>query len=515
MKKALREYAWRPFPGPQTEFCRRTEYEVFFGGAKGPGKTDCGIAEALRFIHHPKYHGLILRRTFPRLQEIIDRCWLLYPLLGGEYRSGEHRWYFPSGAKISLGHVQHETDKYNFHGKEFHYIFFDELTEFEENMYTFILANVRCSVPGLTLRIRSSSNPGGIGHVWVKKRFVDPCKPVQTRIYKGGDGKEHEMFAPVVYVDPESGTTRCFVPATVYDNPALMINDPSYVRRLEMLPALEKMRLLHGVWDAFEGQVFSELSKLKHGADDFEIPYEWKKFMVFDWGYARPWCSLWFAVDFDGVLYLYREYYGAKNYEDWKAGKIKDISFDIGTRQTNNAIIQKIQEIETNERIRVRIADPACWSPTKIKGSNKVHGPSFVEDAQKEGMFFLKADNDRIRGIQQVHQRLEMEITIDNDTGEVLDEKPRLVVFNSCRRFWEEMQGLREDEKNPEDVDTEQPDEGYDCFRYGCMYRPVPPKKAQEKPAGTFKSERNRMIKAKKYAARHGVSLSIAYGMVR
>ena len=113
------EYEWEPHPGPQSDFCSRGEFMVFFGGAKGPGKSDCLIMEATRHYQIPWYKALILRRTFPRLQEIIDRCWKLYPKLGGTYRAGEHRWYFESGATITLGHVQHEEDKRNYHGKEF------------------------------------------------------------------------------------------------------------------------------------------------------------------------------------------------------------------------------------------------------------------------------------------------------------------------------------------------------------------------------------------------------------
>jgi hypothetical protein len=150
-----------------------------------------------------------------------------------------------------------------------------------------------------------------------------------------------------------------------------------------------------------------------------------------------------------------------------------------------------------------------------LKGSNKVHGPSFVEDAANEGLFFLKADNDRIRGIQQVHQRFQMEQDVDTKTGEILEESPRFVAFNDCTRWWEEMQSLYEDPKNPEDVDTAQPDEGYDCFRYMCMSRPIIPTVKHHEPQGTFRAERAKLIKAKAYSRRHGVPLAAAYGRVR
>ena len=493
---------WYPHPGPQMEFCSRGEFEVLFGGAKGPGKTDCLIMEAGRDIEHPRYHGLLLRRTFPRLQEIIDRCWLWYPSFGGDYRAGEHRWYFPSGSKITLGHVQHEDDKRNWHGKEIHFLGFDEITEFTYTQYTFICANVRMAQEGLGLRIRCTTNPGGIGHVWVKEYFVDPCKPEEEIDYLSGDGNIRTMFVVKPYIDPVTQTSRSFVPATVYDNPSIMINDPGYVRRLEGLQGVERLRLLHGDWRVFEGQVFDELNDRVHGCDDFPIPPEWERIMVFDWGYARPYCALWFAVDFDGTIYLYRELYGMKEGDPNK-----------GMRYTNTQICREIFKAE-DDTVKFRVADPACWSPTKIKGSNVVHGPSFVEDAANEGLFFLKGDNDRLFGKQQIHQRLMVDVEVDS-AGEITDEKPRFVAFRSCKRWWTEMLDLREDPKNPEDVDSSQPDEGYDCTRYAFMSRPIIPKKIVTIPPGSFQAERKRYIRAKEHAKRHGVSLSAAYARVR
>lgn len=492
-----------PYSGPQTEFCSRGEYEVLFGGAKGPGKTDCLVAVATRRVDHPKYRGVLIRRTYPRLEEIMDRCHLLYPTLGAEWRAQESRWRFPSGAKIKISHMQHEQDKYNYHGKEFHFIGWDELTEFLESQYTFVLANVRRSDSDLPLQVRATTNPGGIGHAWVKERFVDLC-PVRRRVeYVGDDGKTHEMGIPSTFVDPVTGTSRCFVPATVYDNPAIMVHDPGYVMRLEGLPPLERKRLLHGEWEVFEGQVFPELMQTRHGCDPFEIPPDWRKVMAFDWGYAKPWVALWFAVDYDGVMYLYRELYGCK-----------DGSPDTGLRQTNAEIARAIVAAES-EKVHLRVADPACWSPTKIRGSNKVHGPSFFEDATKEGLHFMRADNDRLRGKQQCHMRFAMEEETDSETGEIIDEHPQFVAFNNCKNWWRTMTQLREDPRNLEDVDTDQEDHCYDTTRYAFMARPIVPKRIKRIPPGSFMAERKRLLNAKKYARRHGVSLAAAYARVR
>lgn len=150
----------------------------------------------------------------------------------------------------------------------------------------------------------------------------------------------------------------------------------------------------------------------------------------------------------------------------------------------------------------------------KTKGSNVVHGPSFAEDAGKEGLFFLKADNDRIRGKQQCHQRFKLETETDSD-GVVIKEYPRFVAFNECKNWWRTMLQIREDPKHPEDVDTDQEDHCYDTTRYAFMSRPFIPKRVASVPPGSFQAERQKYIRAKNYAVRHGVSLSVAYGRVR
>jgi hypothetical protein len=307
------------------------------------------------------------------------------------------------------------------------------------------------------------------------------------------------MFVPKPYIDPATGMSRCFVPATVYDNPSIMVNDPDYVRRLESLPEIERLRFLHGVWDVFEGQVFPELSDHIHGYDDFKIPPEWEKFGAFDWGYSKPWAYLMFAVDFDGIVYVFREVYGAKH------------DTDVGLRQTNQEITQAIIEAEKGIKLKYRVADPNCWAPTKsYQGKQIILGPSFIEDASRDGVFFLKADNDRIRGKQQIHQRLQIE-EITDEAGEVLSEHPRLHIARSCVNWWRTLMALREDPGNPEDVETDkQPDHLYDCTRYGLMSRPFIPKRQIRVAPGSFQAERDRFIRAKKYAAAHSVSIAAA-----
>lgn len=478
------DYSWTPHPGPQTEFCERGEYEVLFGGAAGPGKTDCLLMESSRGTWHPRYRGLILRRTFPQLQEIIDRAFTWFPLIdqGAYYKATEHRWYFTGGATIQLGHMQHELDKYNYQGKEFHWIGFDELTQFTSDQYLYLHSRCRSTIAEIKPQIRATTNPGGIGHLWVKERFIDVAKPLET------------------YIDPNTGLSRAFVPASVYDNPTLVNNDPLYVKRLEALPEVERKRLLDGSWEVFAGQAFPELSTRVHGCDPFAIPPEWEKYCSFDWGYSHPWGCLWLAMDFDGVLYVYREVYG---------GKKTNSGEYTGVRQTNQEMCSAILDAE-KEKLRFRVADPACWGPTKVQGRNDLLGPSFAEDASKQGLYFMKADNDRLRGRAQLHQRLAVH-EIEDSAGNVIGEQPNLVIFKDCQHLWRTMQLLREKERNPEDVDKNQEDHLYDCLRYGVMARPMRPKKKVSEAPGSFAAERKKYIRAKNRARREGTSLEVAY----
>ncbi len=481
---------WYPHLGAQTEFLKRNEFEVLFGGAAGPGKTDCLVAAMTRGVDHPKYKGLILRRTFPQLQEIMDRCHRIYPAMGGTYRATEKRWVFGSGATIDLGHMQHPNSMYNYQGAEYTRVAFDELTQFLESQYLYLFSRTRSTSPELRPQILATTNPGGIGHYWVRERFVTITDHGRT------------------YVDPKTGLSRVFVPATIEDNPSLFLNDPAYLARLEALPEVERMRLRHGIWDAFEGQVFPELSARLHGCEDFEIPPEWERFCVLDWGFSKPFSVGWYAMDYDGVLYRYREWYGCKRETE------NDLQgADMGLKLQAWEVGKGILDREGGERIRMRIADPSIWHPRPETRRRESHGVTIHEDLVGQGVYFLKADNDRTHGKQQVHKRLRVETEVD-ESGEITSEHPMVRVFNSCKGWWRTMPQLREDPRNPEDVDTDQEDHIYDEFRYMCMARPIRPKREHVAPRGSFQAERQRLLRARQYASRHGVSVDVAYARV-
>ena len=314
-----------------------------------------------------------------------------------------------------------------------------------------------------------------------------------------------------VHVDPLTGLSRCFIPGLVQDNLALMRHDPGYVSRLEALPEIERKRLLHGDWETFEGQVFRTLSARVHGCEPFDIPPEWERFMVFDWGFAKPFSCGWWAVDPDSeVLYRYREWYGCK--EDGEDG-----GFNVGLRMVAPEVAQGILEREDpNERVRIRLADPSIWNKQPNFRRNELIGADIQSDMTAQGVFFMKASNDRAQGIAQVHKRLALELDVDKATGEILNERPRIKVFNTCKHWWRTMPMLQAASRNDEDVDTDSEDHIYDETRYACMYKQVkvtlPPKGA---PSGTFQGERQRLIRARQYARSHGCSMAVAYQKIR
>ncbi len=243
---------WRPSPGPQHNFLACSAYEALYGGAAGGGKTDALVVAPLRWCDQPTFNGIIFRRTFPELQgQVIPKSRQIYTPLGGKYNSVDHCWTFPSGARIHFGHLQHESDVYRYQGWEFQFIGFDELTQFTEKQYVYLLSRAR-SVAGIPIRIRSSSNPGGIGHEWVQKRWAPwldrsveyrgpRAEPAQVMYYDVKDSGEE-------WTKDAKQLSRVFIPAKAADNIHLMAGDPDYVKRLGGLDAVTRAQLRDGDW---------------------------------------------------------------------------------------------------------------------------------------------------------------------------------------------------------------------------------------------------------------------------
>ena len=456
MKTVADNIIWTPQPR-QAEFMRRWEDEALYGGAAGGGKSDCALVEALRQVHIPHYKGLILRKTYPQLTDLIDRSRQIYKASHprASYNDSRHVWRFPSGAQIIFGSLQHTKDRINYQGKAYDFIDFDELTQFLWDEYSYLLSRNRPTGPGTRVYMRAQANPGGVGHGWVKARFITPSPAMHT-IYEDvkiryPDGRE------VV-----RRKSRVFVPSTIFDNKILMANDPDYIARLAAMPEAEKRALLYGDWDSFAGQVFCEWrNDPDHYADGicthviapFAVPGSWKIMRSFDWGYARPFSVGWYAVSHDGTIYRIRELYGCTG------------TPNEGVKWTVSELSRKIREIEGDDpnlkgRRIVGIADPAI---TQRNG-----GESIEDIMAKDLIYWDKADNSRIPGKMQIHNRLAFD-------GE---GRPSLYIFSTCPHAIRTLPELVYSQTNVEDVDTTGEDHIYDELRYICMAHPInPPKK--------------------------------------
>ena len=449
---------WEPQP-KQAEFMARKEFEALYGGAAGGGKSDALVIEALRQVHIPHYKALILRKTYPQLTELIEKSEKYYTKAFPKARYSEttHTWKFPSGAKIRFGSMQYTKDRLKYQGQAYDYIAFDELTHFTREEYMYMFSRCRPNGPGTICYIRATANPGGIGHGWVKERFITAAMPMQTvteeQTYLDKTGKTHTVKR-----------SRVFVPSTVFDNPALLENNPDYIAALASLPPAEKEALLYGNWDTFSGQVFIEwVNDPMHYEDrihthvikPFRIPKEWSVWCSLDWGYSKPFSVGWYAVDADRRMYRIREYYGCTG------------TPDEGVKLEPMEVALRIREIESTDpnlkgREIHRVGDPAIWGS---QGTESI-GALF----ERQRVYFEKGENDRMQGKMQVHHRLKFD---ENGI-------PLFYCFDTCKHFIRTVPALVYSESNVEDVDTKSEDHIYDEFRYVCMKNPIAPPKAAE-----------------------------------
>ena len=258
-----RDAAWAPNSRPQEAFLRCAAYEALYGGAAGGGKSDALVAGALRYVHRPKYCGIIFRRHFPDLERtLVPRTLALYPHAGGTYRAGDHTWVFPSGARILLAHLKDDAAALAHKSAEYQFIAFDELTSFTRYQYTFLLSRGRTTDPEIPIRIRAGTNPGDIGHDWVRARWAPwlDTRPEYTGLraasgqvlhyLPGGDDKG-DTYVPA---GTPKALTRAFFPAFATDNPDLMVNDPGYVDRLDALDRVAREQMKHGDWAVKPGK---------------------------------------------------------------------------------------------------------------------------------------------------------------------------------------------------------------------------------------------------------------------
>jgi hypothetical protein len=469
--------------------------EILFGGAAGPGKSHLMRIFSILFSYCiPGLQTYLFRRELgdleknhlegPKGYKAMLAPWTatgVAKIVEGEIR-------FWNGARIWLCHCKNPDDVYGYQGAEIHLLLIDELTQWLEFMYRYLRGRVRA--PGLVMpefittedgsripvasafpRILASANPGGVGHQWVKRTWIEGVLPFTIR----------EMS------DAEGGMVRQFIPAVLEDNPTMAADDPSYERRLRGLGSEALVRALRfGDWDIVAGAFFDKIRPNRHYLKPWTPPKHWTRFLSMDWGSAKPFSiGWWVVVDEDtelelrdggtvlverGAIVRYKEWYGVKRDEnDLPIGNegLKLLAEDVG-----RGIRQRLKAAGEVIDVQLSVADPSMW---KEDG-----GPSIMErligakpdkwdDNRDPDLVFQPADNTRIAGWQQVQARIGDD---DND--------PLLYVCANCTDWIRTVPVLQHDDKKAEDIDTDAEDHAGDDTRYACMSRPtsrVPKKK--------------------------------------
>ena len=385
----------------QKKFIDADESEVLFGGAAGGGKSYGQMVDALLFaIRYPGSKQLVLRRTFAELDKSLIRTSLsLFPKEIYSFNSSSHTGRFKNGSFIDFGYCATENDVYQYQSAEYDVIRFDELTHFTELQYIYLISRVR-GANDFPKQIKSSTNPGGVGHEWVKSRFVDPSESGKS--FLGEDGMK-----------------RIFIPSLLDDNKFLTEGDPGYRKRLLALPEREKKALLYGDWNIFDGQYFSEFSKEIHVVSPFEIPTEWRKYRTIDYGLDRLAC-LWIAASPDGSFYVYREY----------------CESNLTISSAAKAILDRTPPCEN---IYATLAPPDLFHRSQESGKSKA---SLFSEF---GVNFTRTSNDREAGWLSLKELLKT-----GACGEA-----RLRIFSHCAEIIKCLPALQVDRIKTSDCSTE------------------------------------------------------------
>ena len=429
---------YKPTP-KQAIFHASKANEILYGGAAGGGKTKALVMDALfRCLKNPGTTAVIFRRSYGELEDTdIKEAQSSYPEKLATYNAGRHEFRLVNGSKILFRHCENEADRFKYSGIEIQFLYFDELTSFEQTIYDFLKTRLRAKKSlGVVPIVRSASNPGNIGHGWVKKMFVDagPFMEIQEqRIYSEALHKEKVIRTQ-------------YIPSLAMENPYIT---EDYIFELEQKPEALKQSLLNGRWDSFEGMVFLEWRDLPehykdrkwtHVIDPFDIPPDWPRFFGFDHGFSRPFSCGWYAMSpSDGCLYRYREWYGC-------VPRQANVGLQLSPVQIADGILDR-EEQEIRENIRVlRVADPAIFDKSRGDSVADQMAPGFLN--RKRGVLFNRGDNVRLPGKMQIHERLRFD-----DNG-----RPKLQIFNTCKEFLRTFPTLPYSTKKPEDVDSDAED---------------------------------------------------------
>lgn len=471
-RQSIRERVtvWRAQPGPQTALITCPVQEIFFGGARGGGKTYGIIGDWLQHnrVYGAKTGGLIVRRTRKQLQDFIEKASPIIEQIGGRWNEVNKLFRMPNRAPLHCAYLERDSDAENYQGWGLTRVYGEEIGNFPHYAPLAKLKAALRSGEGIPSGMRHTGNPGGPGHTWVKARYIDPA-PLGWQIIP----EYVKRGIQSIYVGD-----RIFIPSKVSDNILLTANDPTYVLRILQSGNEALVRAwLDGDWSVIAGAYFPEFDPGLHVVHPEKLPAHWVRFRAMDAGMAKPFCVLWFAVSDGshasyprGALICYREWYGT-NEQELAAGHA-NIGLKLTAEQIADGIIEREHadgERGLIEKIDMSVIDPAA--------RQQHGGPSYVERmATREymgvkGVHFHSADNTRIgtrgsmSGWDAVRQRLKGDEHND-------DTRPLIYFFSTCVHSIRTLPALQHDPDHPEDVDTDGEDHAPDTIRYACLARP-------------------------------------------
>lgn len=460
-----REVTWAAQPGSQAAFLSAylVAFEVLYEGTRGPGKTDTLLIDFLQHVgkgYGAEWRGVLFRKTYPQLSDVIAKSKKWFRLLTPEakYNESSHTWTWPTGEQLLLRHFATPDDYWSYHGHAYPWIAWEELTSWaDDKCYLVMMSCSRSTKPGMPRCYRATTNPYGVGHNWVKRRFQLPHK--RGRIIDDAVGKDGTIEPP-----------RLAVHGKIYENRILLTSDPQYIQRIKAAARnpSELAAWIDGSWDIIAGGMFDDIWRsdvhIVPSVPPHLIPKGWKLDRSFDWGSSKPFAVCWYAESngepfeykgrqygrVKGDVYKIQEWYG------WNGTRnegVKMLAKDVA-----RGVVDREEDWGISNRVKPGPADASIFDVE--------NGVSIAKDMRKEGCRWLAADKgpgSRKQGWEIL--RKAMKGALPNPNGGPREE-PGFFIFDCCEQTIETIPTLPRDDKDLDDVDTEAEDHIGDADRY-------------------------------------------------
>lgn len=451
---------WAPHRGSQTLFLACPVFECLFEGTRGPGKTDALLMSFAQFVgvgFGPAWRGVLFRETYPQLADVVKKTkrWFRVFFPAAKFNESTYVWKFPGGEELLLRNGVKEDDYWDYHGHEYPWIGFEELTNWRSLAFFEMMQSCcRSSYPGMPRMVRATTNPYGRGHAAVKERY---------RIGQPGVG-------PGTIMRDAEGRERTYVHGDISENTTLLASDPEYMTTLQGIKDPNRRKAwLHGSWDINVGAFLEHCwDPAKHKVKPFPIPSHWKVWRSMDWGYGKPYAVLWFAKDPEGKTYIWREMYGIGKDDDGKPMP------NVGSKETPARVAQRIVEREKHDERMGLTIGPSFTGPDLFAKGGGQYGAqnSHAEVMRQEGVKWRPAwagKGSRAAGAMELVRLLETD---------------QLAVFSTCEHWLRTVPTIEPSADDPDDIDSDSEDHMWDASRQGLVRITRSPEEPDESFSG-------------------------------